>query len=369
MPKKTRLTKAIEKLEQGKDLVERSKQYAHSSYLQTKHQSYDRALGILNRFDQLEAGFNEVVQGMQEAGYAVDPNYFQEVENRVFAAIAYQINVDKHNLESLMRGDKVQTQPTEWVPRQEFEDLKATVHGFMMANMYGSQSAPPGSFDRLQEVYSAPYPEFFALGKMEPCNLTSLNITQEGGRKTNLGDMFTKYKNYSRDEVIECAKSDFREVMKTCTDLCIEGGRYYYTPAKNKVHFNVSRPDRTVTCEVRERGTDVLVTKAVAKCRPGDVFNSHIGMIFALYRALQYPTLPPYLQHIPEPSGIKQGDRFVLQGSRVWRTATNVEHDRVWYMIGGKSYNVRKSRITLMEDSRDQDAPTGHPAHSKEVLT
>lgn len=110
-----------------------------------------------------------------------------------------------------------------------------------------------------------------------------------------------------RDEIVERAKADVAELtaIGTDADVLLEGsanvrGDFY------RVDFVVNRDKRTVIALVRPANGyrtftkgGVTLFKGIAKCTPGDVFNSHIGRAIALRRALELP-VPREYTHMEE---------------------------------------------------------------------
>ncbi|MDT2232918.1 hypothetical protein [Paenibacillus larvae] len=73
------------------------------------------------------------------------------------------------------------------------------------------------------------------------------------------------------------------------------------------VEFIINRKKRTVVCMLRDLGRNRVCSRGIAKCAPGDVFNSHIGRAIALRRALGLKVPAEYLS-VPNPTEFKVGD-------------------------------------------------------------
>ncbi|WP_338461596.1 hypothetical protein V5G20_17885 [Brevibacillus borstelensis] len=169
-----------------------------------------------------------------------------------------------------------------------------------------------------------------------------------------------------RDEIVERAKADVAELtaIGTDEDVLLEGsanvrGDFY------RVDFVVNRDKRTVVALVRPTNGyrtftkgGVTLFKGIAKCAPGDVFNSHIGRAIALRRALGLE-VPTEYTSAPQPTEIRIGDvvESKLTG-KTFVTGNRAPHrDDEGYGIGykttcGKWFGV--NQVKVIDDSREE---------------
>ncbi|KOS00600.1 hypothetical protein AM598_22005, partial [Paenibacillus polymyxa] len=124
-----------------------------------------------------------------------------------------------------------------------------------------------------------------------------------------------------RDEIVERAKADVADLRKyKGTPIPNDDVSFWplteqpmsYVPL-HTVEFVVNRNKRTVVAIIR-CNCDGHVTRGIAKCAPGDVFNAHIGKAIALYRALGLDVPAEYL-NVPKPTEVHVGD-VVAYGKR-----------------------------------------------------
>jgi hypothetical protein len=107
-----------------------------------------------------------------------------------------------------------------------------------------------------------------------------------------------------RDEIVERAKRDVEYYAI-----------YGYSQAGYYVDFVVNREKRTIVALIRDPLTDEVFARGIAKCAPGDVFNSHIGRAIALRRALGLPVPVKYL-NAPQPTEVRVGDVVEITGNQ-----------------------------------------------------
>lgn len=93
-----------------------------------------------------------------------------------------------------------------------------------------------------------------------------------------------------RDEIVERAKADVKRLE-----------RLY------GIKFVVNRDKRTVVALQVDFDKDRVVDRAIAKCAPDDVFNSHIGKAIAARRLLWFDIPAEYLS-VPNPEEPRVGD-------------------------------------------------------------
>lgn len=125
-----------------------------------------------------------------------------------------------------------------------------------------------------------------------------------------------------RDEIVEKAKAD-RGTLATR----FYGGKPEYTiPAPNPplatyAEFIINRKKRTVVCILGSFGRNRVCFRGIAKCAPGDVFNSHIGRAIALRRALGLKVPAEYL-NVPNPTELRKGD--IVENSKSFNGGVHV---------------------------------------------
>lgn len=112
----------------------------------------------------------------------------------------------------------------------------------------------------------------------------------------------------TRDEIIERAKADVAHLPADIFERSVWCGTGYDTPGHMRVEFDVNREKRTVVALVYHRYISGSIwSRGIAKCAPGDVFNSHIGRAIALRRALGLEVPDEYV-NAPQPTEVRVGD-------------------------------------------------------------
>lgn len=92
-----------------------------------------------------------------------------------------------------------------------------------------------------------------------------------------------------RDRIVERAKADVKAF------------------AEDNVEFIVNKDKRTVVVLRRNRSNKRVISRGVAKCVPGDVFNAWIGKAIAAYRMFDLDVPAEYLS-VPSPTEVRVGD-------------------------------------------------------------
>lgn len=93
--------------------------------------------------------------------------------------------------------------------------------------------------------------------------------------------------NEQRKAIIDEAKAFLEEVEREQNDSKVrDKGNAFHRQYLTKTEFIVNAEKRTVVAIIRTKYGTTLLTKAIAKCAPSDVFNEHIGKAIALGRAL-----------------------------------------------------------------------------------
>ncbi|MDT2258301.1 hypothetical protein P7H06_00145 [Paenibacillus larvae] len=122
--------------------------------------------------------------------------------------------------------------------------------------------------------------------------------------------------------------------------------------------YIVNRRKKTVVCLLRSAFKKEIYARGIAKCAPGDVFNSHIGRAIALRRALGLEVPAEYLS-VPNPTEIREGDivGYTHPLIPLVYAAEVVDHNS-WFISGSRMYlgvdYARGRRI--IDDSREEGA-------------
>lgn len=124
-----------------------------------------------------------------------------------------------------------------------------------------------------------------------------------------------------RDEIVERAKRDVAELVAKST--FIYSADEWFTPNTDEATYVVNREKRTVVALIQRKHSGKVWAKGIAKCAPGDVFNSHIGRAIALRRALGLPVPDEYL-NAPQPTEVRVGDVVRKVGGVVAEGITGV---------------------------------------------
>jgi hypothetical protein len=143
----------------------------------------------------------------------------------------------------------------------------------------------------------------------------------------------------TRDDVIERAKADVAELTKR------------YTSQNARIDFVVNRAKRTVVALRFYCG--FVDIRGIAKCAPGDVFNTHIGRAIALRRALGLP-VPDEYTNAPRPTEVNVGDivRSKREGNNYEVTARFSGYD--WKLSVDYVRGVRDGDLYVIDDSREE---------------
>ncbi|MGG1641848.1 hypothetical protein ACIFQM_11240 [Paenibacillus sp. NRS-1782] len=175
-----------------------------------------------------------------------------------------------------------------------------------------------------------------------------------------------------RDEIVERARADVADLRKfRGTPILNDTVCFWplteqtkdYVPMHTVEHV-VNRDKRTVVAIIRCT-CDGHITRGVAKCAPGDVFNAHIGRVISLRRALGLDVPAEYL-NVPQPTEVRVGD--VVEGTShsgatgpvqeighngeenfvIYRNDTNRRcFDRCWSGV---------TRVIILDDTREEVA-------------
>ncbi|MCM3205642.1 hypothetical protein [Paenibacillus illinoisensis] len=192
-----------------------------------------------------------------------------------------------------------------------------------------------------------------------------------------------KYPQEIRDDIVKRAKEDVSDLRKfKGTKIPNDSVKFwprvdnpmFYSPM-HMVEYVVNRDKRTVVAIIRCT-IDGHITRGIAKCAPGDVFNSHIGRAIALRRALGLEVPAEYFE-APNPTEVRVGD--VVEGTShsgaigpvleighdgeenfvIYRNDTNPScFSRCWSGV---------TRVIILDDSRTSEAESDSAEPRKEV--
>jgi len=147
-----------------------------------------------------------------------------------------------------------------------------------------------------------------------------------------------------RDEIVEKAKREVEEIRND--PIQMEG---------LLATFLVYREKRTVFALLASVSTGVVERQGVAKCHPDDCFNTHIGKIIALRRALGLEVPAEYL-NAPQPTEVRVGD---IVTRRTWSGVKQVAEngctipDQI--RIKTAEYLLRNRALKITDDSRENE--------------
>lgn len=171
---------------------------------------------------------------------------------------------------------------------------------------------------------------------------------------------------FTRDDVIERAKVDVAELTTK-----VYGGGWYNSgiPAFEEhgpmtFKFVVNRDKKTVVATGSYKHfSNEIATKGIAKCSPGDVFNTHIGRAIALRRALGLEVPDEYV-NAPQPTEPRVGDVVHVTGLS-WTmnridtlSRRRPEHDgssfgKLAFMTEGSGGWIADKQFRIIDDSRE----------------
>ncbi|WP_158530569.1 hypothetical protein [Paenibacillus larvae] len=112
-----------------------------------------------------------------------------------------------------------------------------------------------------------------------------------------------------RDEIVEKAKADLKGLEDFIRRITSNLSSFYKIngTGASSAEYIVNRKKKTVVCLLRSAAKKEIYKRGIAKCAPGDVFNSHIGRAIAFRRALGLKVPAEYLS-VPNPTEIREGD-------------------------------------------------------------
>lgn len=169
-----------------------------------------------------------------------------------------------------------------------------------------------------------------------------------------------------RDNIVKRAKEDVADLMtQNHPNACVSLGVWLVTKGgaivTDRVDFVVDRVKRTVVALVIDIERKEVIGRGIAKCAPGDVFNSHIGRAIALRRALGLAVPAEYFE-APQPTEVRVGD--VVDECGGWNRKGRVVNEvrpsgyaaadvGLTFVDGGWAF-IRECKIT--DDSREIDS-------------
>ncbi|WP_303982935.1 hypothetical protein [Niallia circulans] len=176
-----------------------------------------------------------------------------------------------------------------------------------------------------------------------------------------------------REQIVERAKSDFKELSTTYRPGCpsVGGGVAAFSPSTESVEVYVNKDKRTVTVLITyisrwgDRKKRVSF-RGIAKCMPTECFNVHIGKAIALRRALGMTVSSEYL-HAPQPTEVRAGDIIKCtdsNGNEIKFTVERAEKGRAYKAKGHGAYvrldagNYHGGLVTnpkTVDDSNEED--------------
>ncbi|WP_395894865.1 hypothetical protein ACH2FV_19710 (plasmid) [Bacillus safensis subsp. safensis] len=145
-----------------------------------------------------------------------------------------------------------------------------------------------------------------------------------------------------REQIVERAKSDFKELSTTYRPGCpsMRGGVAAFSPSTESVEVYVNKDKRAVTVLItyisKWGGKKRVSFRGIAKCMPTECFNVHIGKAIALRRALGM-TVPSEYLHAPQPTEVRAGDIIECKsyhGNEIKFAVERVEKGRAYKVDG-----------------------------------
>lgn len=157
-----------------------------------------------------------------------------------------------------------------------------------------------------------------------------------------------------RDDIVKRAKEDVERHKITHHPTLAQFYRREWLELT--AEFIVNCEKRTVVCLLRERNVKARVRyRGIAKCAPGDVFNSHIGRAISLRRALGLTVLAEYFE-APNPTEVRVGDVIDYgdgRGSlRVFPDNGDLLSDTTYLSTAVDHIH----RVVFIDDSREVDS-------------
>lgn len=182
-------------------------------------------------------------------------------------------------------------------------------------------------------------------------------------------------KKPSRDDIVERAKADVAELLRTPRDVYgnhphfwpqIDGERTNWSPLQ-RVEFVINRGNRTIVALIKYLDDAEVFASGAARCAPDDVFNTHIGRAIALRRALVLP-VPNEYYNAPKPDGVRVGD--IVNGavdddhspysvSRRFKLTADCGNGSFKYAESRTDWIERRQIGRVIDDSREETKSEG----------
>ncbi|WP_340028972.1 hypothetical protein MHB71_04985 [Paenibacillus sp. FSL H7-0940] len=180
-----------------------------------------------------------------------------------------------------------------------------------------------------------------------------------------------------RDDIVKRAKEDVADLRKFAgTQVPNDSVKFWprankptlYT-AMHTVEYVVNRDKRTVVAIIRCT-IDGKITRGIAKCTPGDVFNVWIGKAIALRRALGLEIPEEYVS-APQPTEVRVGDIVKATGSSAFARGSSgpvvsFAEDGVLY-CSDESWRADgcvwafEHDLSVTDDSREAESDSAEP--------
>lgn len=163
-----------------------------------------------------------------------------------------------------------------------------------------------------------------------------------------------------RDDIVKRAKEDVADLRKFAgTQVPNDSVKFWprankptlYT-ATHTVEYVVNRDKRTVVAIIRCT-IDGKITRGIAKCAPGDVFNVWIGKAISLRRALGLEIPEEYVS-APQPTEVRVGD--VVNTNSDYNEMVVAEETNIKANTVGISLYGQLSGAYIVDDSRESDS-------------
>ncbi|ANY67714.1 hypothetical protein BBD42_15505 [Paenibacillus sp. BIHB 4019] len=151
----------------------------------------------------------------------------------------------------------------------------------------------------------------------------------------------------TRDDIVERAKADI-DGLRGGSREC---GKYVYNHYGVNADFIVNREKRTVVCLLRGYQSGDIYAKGIAKCAPGDVFNSHIGRAIALRRALGLE-VPAEYYNAPKPTEVRVGDVVEYENASL-EVLPSGDYRALWPSGTATVDSYVARHAVLVDDSRE----------------
>src|SRR5690625_4445998 len=208
----------------------------------------------------------------------------------------------------------------------------------------------------ITEIRRRAYGEGYEQGKFDQRMDSAFNEVAKitNGVGINIGET----EQEKRDRIVEQAKNDIErfkvrgingdevyEVTRSSyiSEVLSRRGNYATCYAR----FVVNKEKRTVVALMRGELSDIVYSRGIAKCAPGDCFNVHIGKAIALRRALDLEVPDEYL-NAPQPTDVRVGDvvesKFKMLSSWGNGKVTRIEQPRP-----ERGYYVKDGSFALLK--------------------